>query len=167
LTGRGTISVPSGNANGLFDNAVFYLADAGAGFILDAEAGASNRALAGPLQPQTTVGSFATTSLSANMIGVGTTGNAPGDAVATQLLLAVDSANKALFGLEDVAKAGTATANQTLSGFALSAVSATSGRGTITSGSTTYAFYLLAPNQFVFIDETTGDVSLYYTMIPQ
>ena len=46
-TGRGTITVTSGFADGLFDSAVFYLAFQGRSFVLDTTPGADNRGLAG------------------------------------------------------------------------------------------------------------------------
>jgi hypothetical protein len=48
-TGRGTVSVPSGAADGLFDSAVFYLSSSLNGFVLDTTPGATNRALEGPI----------------------------------------------------------------------------------------------------------------------
>ena len=55
------------SANGLFDSAVFYLTASGTGFVLDAEPGINNRAMAGTLSPQS--GSpFALSTISGQMI---------------------------------------------------------------------------------------------------
>ncbi len=51
-TGRGTVAVNSGTADGLADTLVFYLTSSGTGFVLDGTAGATNRAMAGTLAPQ-------------------------------------------------------------------------------------------------------------------
>lgn len=170
-TGRGTITFVGGNgsgsANGLFDSAVFYLSDVDAGFILDTGTGANNRALAGPLQPQFGVGSFGNGSLSANMIGVGTSGDTFVDALGEDILFAVSSSNNSLFGLEDVAAVGSESGNQSFTGLGFSGINATSGRGTITASGISLAFYLAAPNQFVFLSVGSGSSSRYFPVIPQ
>jgi hypothetical protein len=49
-TGRGTITVTGGHANGFFDSAVFYLAFDGRSFVVDTTAGANNRGLVGRVE---------------------------------------------------------------------------------------------------------------------
>ena len=153
----------------MFDSAVFYLSDVGTGFILDTGAGANNSALAGPLQPQTGVGSFGNSSLSANMIGVGTSGDAASDALAEDVLFAVSTTTTppSLFGLEDVLQGGSGSSNVSFSGLGFSGINATSGRGVIASGSSSFVFYLIAPNQFVFLGVASGSSTRYYSVIPQ
>ena len=170
-TGRGTITISGGHTSGLFDSAVFYLSDVGTGFILDTGAGTNNSALAGPLQPQTGVGNFGNSSLSANMIGVGTTGDVASDALAEDILFAVSTTTTppSLFGLEDVLAGGAGSSNLAFSGLAFSGINATTGRGVIATTTSSFVFYLIAPNQFVFITvASTGTISTrYFSVIPQ
>ena len=46
------------------------------------------------------------------------------------------------------------TTDQTISGYTVTALNASNGRGTLFNGSDTLAFYVIAPNQFLFIDIT-------------
>ena len=160
-TGRAVAGVASGVANGLASSLVFYLSGAGTGFIMDNTAGVTNRALGGTLTAQTGVGSFSAAT------------DLPGAAIVRAKGVAVSDAQSFAgeFGLTTVAStyalladerfptsptAITTLADQSVSPISVASLSASTGRGTLINGSgtqaETLAFYVVAPNQVVFID---------------
>jgi len=156
-TGRGTITVSNGSANGLFDNAVFYLLDSGKGFILDATTGASNRALAGSFRRQTGGGSFGLSTLSNNMI-VRSGGTSRADAGTLDGVFSVGSNNTYALTLDSRVPGLADVVNQTASGIQISSIDSTTGRGKVTIPGPTFnlseVIYFVGPNQFVFMDMT-------------
>ena len=162
-TGRGTITVTGGAAIGLFDSAVFYLTDSGKGFLVDATAGASNRALAGRLQAQAGSGSFAATALSGNTM-LRASGLSLNDNGAFDGLVSGNVNNNVLTGtaVGDFRNlAGTSALNLSTNLIPGNlTINASTGRGTLifpSPGNTftnTNVFYVIGPKQYVLIDET-------------
>jgi hypothetical protein len=159
-TGRGTIAVTGGHANGLFDNAVFYLTSSGNGFLLDATAGANNRALAGPLQVQTGGGSFGMTTFSGKKV-IHQTGVSVNDAGAVEGLLSDSASNNILTEtgyLDSKFPLLNPTLNQSGTGTENIAIDSTTGRGTLTfndqNGANTNVLYMIGPDQYVGVDES-------------
>lgn len=172
-TGRGTISVTNGSAQGLFDQAAFYLVNAGTAFLLEATPGSANQALTGRMEPQIGIGSFSPSMIAGNMIGGTTTGNSSNNIDTFDLLFTVQS-NGTMSSIQDQNNRGCGTiplsvcmlaiygfrANVTFSGISISGVDTTTGRGVLTipnpnGGSPAKEiFYLIGPSHFVFIDET-------------
>lgn len=158
-TGRGTVSIAAGAVNGLADSLVFYLTGPGAGYILDTTAGVNNRAMAGALTPQAG-GPY---SLLADLQGlgivrtVGATANNPISMVGL-FGLTVSSGTYALAFDQRYPKNALmqTQTDQSDASIAVQPVDEAIGRGTLTlpSGAktATEAFYLIGPNQFVFID---------------
>ena len=162
-TGRGTLTVAAGTANGLANTLVFYLTAPGAGFIMDATAGATNRAMAGPLMAQAAGPYSAATDLNAGL-GI----------VRSRASIAVNAFSLVgLFGLttNDVnyeilfdqrssfgANLVTSPLDNPDSSIVLGSLDATVGRGTLSIQDTgaTEVFYIIGPNQFYFIDITGG-----------
>ena len=158
-TGRGTVTISNGSSNGLFNNAVFYLTATGTGSVLDATAGTSNRAMAGPLTAQS--GSpFTLSTISSQMI-IRARGSSTGDAQTLVGTIAptttsgiydfdIDqrfpSSNPPITTQTDVGITGITTVN----------LDANTGRGTLSipTGTTaaTEVFYVIGPNQMDFID---------------
>lgn len=161
-TGRGTITPGTGNgvANGLADTMVFYLSAPGNGFILDATAGATNRAMAGPFMPQA-AGPY---SASADLGGLGivrSRGSSVNDALSLVGLFGLESgstSNYAILFDDRFPNNGVQTQlDQTISPITVVTLDPTVGRGTLslpngTAINSTEAFYVIGPNQFYFID---------------
>lgn len=159
-TGRGTVTVSGGNAHGLGDTLIFYLSGPGSGFILDATAGANNRAMAGPLTAQAS-GSF---SAATDLNGLGIVrarGSSVNDLFSLVGLLGPSTGASPFTVLFDVRQAGAADATDQTTGFSLGSIDPNVGRGTFTftGGTSTNAFYVIGPNQFVFIDITQSDAA--------
>lgn len=174
-TGRGTISVTNGSAQGLFDQAAFYLVDSGTAFLLEATAGSGNQALAGMMERQIGIGNFGASTIAGNMIGGTTTGTSINNIQTFDLLFTAQS-NGTISSIQDFNNRGcnpTLTpppactpavdgfhSNVTVSSIAISGVDATTGRGVLTTpnpngGSPAKEIlYLIGPSHFVFIDET-------------
>jgi hypothetical protein len=157
-TGRGTVTISGGNTHGIGDTLVFYLSGAGTGFILDATASANNRAMAGPLTAQAT-GSF---SAATDLSGLGifrSRGSSVNDAFALVGLFGPSTGTTPYTALFDVRQPGSADALDQTTGVTVGSIAGTVGRGTFTfaGSSTTNAFYIVGPNQFVFIDITQSD----------
>jgi hypothetical protein len=164
-TGRGTIGATSAFSNGLFDNAVFYLTASGTGFILDAEVGITNRAMAGTLSSQS--GSpFALSTISGQMI-LRSRGSSANDAVS--LVGLIDpTTTSGVYAIDLDQRVPTTTSSQfatttdgVLTNVTAVSLDAGSGRGMLsipTSTSTgaptsaTEVFYVIGANQMVFID---------------
>jgi hypothetical protein len=158
-TGRGTLTITDGFTNGLVDSAVFYLTAPGQGFMLDTTAGANNRALAGPLQPQTAAGSFSASTLSGKMI-VRAVGNSIHDTGSVVGVFAPNS-NTFTFTFDSRSVGASDALNFVSTGDTITGINAATGRGTLTlapvfglGNSTTEIFYLVGPNQFAFVDAT-------------
>jgi hypothetical protein len=164
-TGRGTVTLTGGNAHGLADTLVFYLTAPGAGFVLDATAGTNNRAMAGPMLAQATGTFSASTDLATGLALVRTRASSVNDAVALVGLfgLTTDQTTYELLADErdPTNNTGAPTLDTAFTGITVGAVSGTVGRGTFalpTSGGTsTFAFYVIGPNQFYFIDVNPAD----------
>jgi hypothetical protein len=163
-TGRGTIAAAGGFADGLFDNAVFYLTASGTGFILDAEAGITNRAMAGTLSSQS--GSpFALATISGQMI-LRTRGSSANDAISLIGLIAPTTTSGVYnFGFDQRFPANSSITTQAdvaiPAGITVDSLDSGTGRGTIsiptaTSNGTpttaTEVFYVIGANQLDFID---------------
>ncbi len=162
-TGRGTIAETGGFSDGIFDSAVFYLTASGTGFILDAEPGTSNRAMAGTLSAQS--GSpFALSAISGQMIL-----RARGSTVNDAETLVGTFAPTITSGIYDFAfdeRFPPASTNTFLdqdlaAGVAAQILVPATGRGTLSIPATTPAgapttatevFYVIGANQMVFID---------------
>lgn len=162
-TGRGTIAATGGFADGIFDSAVFYLTASGTGFILDAEPGTNNRAMAGTLSAQT--GSpFALSALSGQMI-LRARGSTVNDA---QTLVGTFSPTTTV-GIYDFAfdqrfapiPITTQTDQDLAAGVSAQILVPATGRGTFSlpAFGATEVFYVIGPNQMDFIDVTPGSNS--------
>jgi hypothetical protein len=161
-TGRGTITVTGGFANGLFNTAVFYLTNSGNGFLLDTTTGANNRALAGRLQLQSGSGSVGPATISGNVIRR-MTGLSIHDNGALDGFISTTVSNNILtgFSISDFRGLGRSSLNQSGNVAAETvAIDANTGRGTLTftlPGTTfvnTNVFYIVGQNQYVLVDET-------------
>ncbi len=162
-TGRGTVTVANGSANGLFDSAVFYLTDSGTGFVLDTAAGTNNRAMAGTVSPQT-ITNFALSTISGQMI-VRARGSSVSDAqILAGTIAPTTTSGTYNFDLDQRFPSNSSISTQTdgaIPGVSVLALDATTGRGTMsiptttstgTPTSATEVFYVVGPNQMVFID---------------
>ncbi len=158
-TGRGTVNIAAGAVNGLADSLVFYRTGPGAGYILDTTAGVNNRAMAGALTPQAG-GPY---SLLADLQGlgivrtVGATANNPISMVGLFGLTESSGTYALAFDQRYPKNALMQTqTDQSDASIAVQPVDEAIGRGTLTLPSggkaATEAFYLVGPNQFVFID---------------
>lgn len=162
-TGRGTLAILNGSANGLFDTAAFYLSASGTGFILDTTGGANsttNRAMAGTLTAQTGAPFSATADLAGLSI-LRARGSAAQDAQAFVGLSGPPAGATGYLFLLDKRFPGTApSTDQLLSNFSVTGPDAATGRGTMTvAGAETLTFYVIGPNQFLFIDTTPSGES--------
>jgi hypothetical protein len=158
--GRGTVTVTNGTAQGLADALVFYLSGPGAGFILDATPGITNRAMAGPLTAQAS-GSF---SAATDLNGLGIVrarASSVNDLFSLVGLLGPSTGASPYTVVFDVRQAGAADATDQTTGFTLGPIDPNVGRGTFTftGGTSSNAFYVIGPNQFVFIDITQSDAA--------
>jgi hypothetical protein len=171
-TGRGTIAVANGFANGLFDSAVFYLTDSGKGFILDAEAGTSNRAMAGTLSPQS-VSPFTLSTISGQMI-LRSRGSSVNDAQSLVGLVAPPANSMYTFLFDDRFPPTpiTTQTDASIQGITVLNLDASTGRGTLSLPTQTLpateVFYVIGANQMVFIDVSpvssgnNGATSLFF-----
>ena len=176
-TGRGTIAVNSGTSEGLANTLVFYLSAPGAGFVLDGTTGASNTAMAGPMLAQAT-GPFNSTT---DLPGVGivrTRGNDANNEVSLVGLFGTSTAGGYELEFYDrsvssgvLSTNGPPIANNAVAA-SLFGIDPNVGRGTFSfafsSGSSTYAFYVIGPNQFYMIDLNPADgASSVFFVSPQ
>ncbi len=166
-TGRGTVNVTGGTASGLANTLVFYLTSPGAGFIMDGTAGATNRAMAGPLMAQAVGPYSAATDLNSGLGIVRSRGSAPNNAFSLVGLfgLTTDQTTYEIL-FDDQSNFGANLSPQgpdiPLTGIMLVNLDANVGRGTLSlpngsGGASTNAFYVIGPNQFYFIDITPTD----------
>jgi hypothetical protein len=163
LTGRGTITIANGVTKGIVNPAVFYLTAPGTGFIMDATAGPTNRAMTGILTAQTTApGSF---SVATDFPGVsivrsrGASGNDVYSFVGVFGLTTVPGTYALVLddgGLIDNSGNVKTEQDVSCSSFTLGTVDANVGRGTFVipclAGNDTNTFYAIGPNQFMYID---------------
>lgn len=157
-TGRGTVTVASGAANGLADSLVFYLTAPGTGFIMDATSATTNRAMAGTLTAQAGTSFSTATDLGGTAI-VRSRGVSVNDAqVFVGEFGPTSSSTYALVAdqrFPTSANIQTST-DVSIPNIAVATLNANTGRGTLLiplGGPTeTLAFYVIGPNQFVFID---------------
>jgi hypothetical protein len=167
-TGRGTITITNGHADGLVDSFVFYLADSGDGFLLDTTAGTDNRALVGDLLPQKGGGTFDNSTLAANLLV--TSGGSTKPAI-PNVEGSITPSNGNFTGLADltfpssakVPLKATLAPNQDFEGSYV-ILDANSGRGTAMVPGAFFdrldpvpaVFYLIGPNQGVLIGTQQG-----------
>jgi hypothetical protein len=158
-TGRGTVTVTSGALNGLGDNLVFYLTAPGTGFLMDATAGATNRAMAGPLTSQATGPYSASTDLSGLGI-VRSRGSSVNDALSLVGLFGLSSGSTTsyslLFDQRFPSNGITTNLDALVPGISVLTLDSNVGRGTMSlpnnGANSTEVFYIIGPNQFVFTD---------------
>ena len=157
-TGRGNLSLAGGSANGLFDQAVFYLTDSGKGFMLDGSAGASNRALAGSMEAQiggpfsgeTVSGATIVRSLGPSISATMNEQEAAEGVVSKTL----SGNNFAVTTTSDfTSQSGSPMSNLVSSFTEAFAIDPNTGRGTLTSAANTSVFYIIGPTQYVTIDQ--------------
>jgi hypothetical protein len=158
-TGRGTLTIAAGTVNGLADSMVFYLTGPGTGYLMDTTPGVFNRAMWGSLTAQTG-GPYSTL---ADLDGLGIV---RGRGVSANNALSLvgmfgrttSPSTYALAFDQRYPKNGSVQTqtDQSNANIAVQSVDVAVGRGTLTlpsSGKTaTEAFYIIGPNQFVFID---------------
>jgi hypothetical protein len=174
-TGRGTVSITSGAVNGLADGVVFYLTGPGTGYVMDTTIGVNNRAMAGTL----TVQAGAPYSALNDLAGLGIVrgrGSTTNDAISLVGLfgLTTSPGTYALAFDQRYPKNGAVQTqlDQSAANITVQGVDQMTGRGTLSlpsGGKTaTEAFYVVGPNQFVFIDISpvssglNGASSLHY-----
>jgi hypothetical protein len=176
-TGRGTVTVGSGTAQGLANTLVFYLSAPGAGFVLDGTTGTSNSAMAGPMLAQA-AGPF---SSATDLPGVGivrTRGNHVNNEISLVGLFGTSTqGGYELLFYDRTASGGVLSTNGppvANNGVAASLVGIdpSVGRGTFSfafsSGPSAYAFYVIRPNQFHMIDLNPADgASSVFFVSPQ
>ena len=159
-TGRGTVTIANGTANGLADNAVFYLTAPGTGFIMDATAGVTNRAVAGTLTAQA-AGPYSATADLGGLGIVRSRGSSVNNAFSLVGLfgLSTNLTNYSLLFDNRFPGSGgviTTQLDTTATGIGLQSLNGTTGRGILTipdgNSTETEAMYVIGPNQFVFID---------------
>jgi fibronectin-binding autotransporter adhesin len=158
--GRGTIGVPSGSADGLANTLVFYLSSSGNGFLLDGTNTTSNRAMAGTLTAQTGSPFSINTDFASNAVFRGRGISANDNGVFVGLFGASTTTPFVLTGEQRFPNGtGGVTTQPATIGAAASLASAVTGRGTLNTGSELLSFYVIGPNQFVFINITSGEGS--------
>ncbi len=157
-TGRGTVTVASGAANGLADSLVFYLTAPGTGFIMDATSATTNRAMAGTLTAQAGTSFSTATDLGATAV-VRARGVSVNDAQA--FVGEFGPTGSSTYSLLADERFPSSVSIQTstdvsIPNITVASLNASTGRGTLLiplGGPTeTLAFYVIGPNQFVFID---------------
>jgi len=174
-SGRGTVTIAGGAAGGLADSVVFYLSAPGTGFIMDTTGGINNRAMAGTLKAQAG-GPYTVLNDLGGLGIVRTGGSTMNDAISLVGLfgLTTSPSTYALAYDQRYPKNGgiQTQLDQSAANVAVQGVDEVTGRGTLTlpsGGKTaTEAFYVVGPNQFVFIDVSSvssglnGPSSLFY-----
>jgi hypothetical protein len=174
-TGRGTATIASGTINGLADSIVYYLTAPGTGFLMDTTTGVFNRAMAGTLTSQ----AGAPYSASADLGGLGivrSRGSSVNNALSFVGLFDLTTAPStyAITSDQRVMKSGAVQTqmDQGASAITVQSLDGTIGRGTLSfpngSKAATKVFYIVAPNQLVYIDISpvssglNGSSSLYF-----
>jgi hypothetical protein len=166
-TGRGVITVIGGFNTGFMNSAVFYLYDAGKGFIIDADpstnTGITNNAFSGTFTTQTQ--NFV---LSGNLIG-GSVGSAIPDIPNFEAALNVNGQTGAATAIGDLTSLPSELGNVTdvsfsgtflITNYPLGYGTATLPAGLFTPTASSQpgpaSFYMLGPNQFVLIGTQNG-----------
>jgi hypothetical protein len=166
-TGRGVITVNGGFNTGFMNSAVFYLYDAGKGFIIDADpstnTGITNNAFSGTFTTQTQ--NFV---LSGNLIG-GSVGSAIPDIPNFEAALNVNGQTGAATAIGDLTSLPSELGNVTdvsfsgtflITNYPLGYGTATLPAGLFTPTASSQpgpaSFYMLGPNQFVLIGTQNG-----------
>jgi hypothetical protein len=164
-TGRGVISVTGGFNTGFMDSAVFYLYEAGEGFIIDADpstnTGITNNAFSGTFTTQTQ--SF---SLSGKLIA-GSVGSASIDIPDFEAAFNVNGQTGAATAMGDLSSPSLGnvpneafTGTLAITDFPLGYGTATLPAGLFTPNASSQqapaSFYMLGPNQFVLIGTQSG-----------
>jgi len=172
-TGRGVIGLPNGANGGFLDSAVFYLYDAGTGFIIDADPTAQqvkNKAYSGTLVRRGS-SSFSSSSLSSNLVSL--TGSSAIPAIPEIVLAAnFDPVAGSFSAIADVASLPSQAGNTGDRSFsdAFQITDTTLGHGSLTLPAGFVAdfslnqpvpatFYLVDNNQFVLIGTLSGAYS--------
>ena len=178
-TGRGTATIAGGGVSGLADSVVFYLTSSGTGSLLDTTTGVLNRAMSGSLTAQA-AGPY---SVLADFSGLGivrTRGESANDAVSLVGVFGLTTSPGAYAMVFDQRVSnGSAVQTQmdlSVANVLVESIDPAVGRGTllIPSGSktATEAFYVVGPNQFVFVDISSvssglnGPSSLFFVDAP-
>jgi hypothetical protein len=171
------VAVNSGTSEGLANTLVFYLSAPGAGFVLDGTTGTSNTAMAGPMLAQA-AGPFSSTT---DLPGVGivrTSGNHVNNEISLVGLFGTSTAGGYQLEFYDrsvssgvLSTNGPPIANNAVPA-SLVGVDQNVGRGTFSfsfsTGPSTYAFYVIGPNQFYMIDLNPADgASTVFFVSPQ
>jgi hypothetical protein len=176
-TGRGVFSAGQGAINGFLNSAVFYLYDAGSGFIVDAdpttpagtpvEQQVTNKAYSGTFSPQAP-GPFGNQSLSGNLIAIAGASSIP---AIPNILTAMDinNADGSYAAIVDVASLDSQIGNSANRTFSANyeLLDTTLGHGIATFPPGYFGdynlnqpapgtFYLIGPNQFVLIGILSG-----------
>lgn len=164
-TGRGVITVNGGFNTGFMDSAVFYLWDAGKGFIMDTDpstnTGITNNAFSGTFTTQTQ--SF---QLTGNLLG-GSVGSATIDIPDFEAAFNVNSQTGAatavgdlksptLGGVPDESFTGSFIVTNPPLGYGNATLPAGVFTPTATAQQTPASFYMLGPDQFVLIGTQSG-----------
>jgi hypothetical protein len=158
-TGRGTVSIASGGVSGLADSVVFYLTASGTGYLLDTTTGVNNRAMVGTLRAQ--AGAPYTAMVDLGGLGiVRTRGVSMNNALSLVGLfgLTTSPGTYALAYDQRYPKNGAVQTqlDQSAGNITVQGLDEVTGRGTLSlpsGGKTaTEAFYVVAPNEFMFID---------------
>jgi len=158
-TGRGTVSIAGGAENGLGDSVVVYLSAGGTGYVMDTTAGVSNRAMAGTLKAQAGAPYSGMTDLGGLGV-VRSKGTSMNDGLSLVGIFGptTSGGTYALAFDQRYPKGGAVQTqvDQSATNIVVQGVDEETGRGTLaipSSGKTaTEAFYVLGPNEFVFID---------------
>jgi hypothetical protein len=161
-TGRGTFTVTNGTANGLANTLVFYLTAPGTGFILDGTAGATNRAMAGTLTAQTGSPFSLATDFSGLSVVRARASSANDAATYVGVFGPVSGSVSFELLTDERFPTNTGITTQTAQAIGLSAslTSSITGRGILTSGAgETLVFYVVGPNQSVWINTTAAEGS--------
>jgi hypothetical protein len=166
-TGRGTIADATGVANGLANSLVFYLTSPGTGFIMDNTTGTTNHAMAGTLTAQTGT-SFSSATDFPGLAIVRARGTAATDAQTFVGAFGSTSTSAFAFLADQRYPSGTSILtglDQNIGPITVGTITGI-GRGTLLNGDETLAFYIIGPNQFVFMDEVANQATPVFFATP-
>jgi hypothetical protein len=166
-TGRGTIADATGVANGLANSLVFYLTSPGTGFIMDNTTGTTNHAMAGTLTAQTGT-SFSSATDFPGLSIVRARGNASTDAQTFIGAFGSTSTSAFAFLADQRYPSGTSILtglDQNIGPITVGTITGI-GRGTLLNGTETLAFYIIGPNQFIFMDEVANSPTPVFFATP-
>lgn len=164
-TGRGQITIPGGFETGFMNMAVFYLWDGGEGFIIDADP-SNNRAFSGTFVTQT--GPFEPQTVSRNLLGLFGASAIP-DIPNLEVAMTVNSSAGTYSAMGNLTSLDSQVGNSPNVSFDgnISVTDANLGHGTASFPSGVYgnfsssqllpgSFYIIGPNQCVFIGQENG-----------